>query len=193
MRLFLLFVIFTFQYHIAFGQSCEGTIGDQLFLENFGSGPGPGPALPAGTTTYTFGTIGGGNYVVTNNSGLNGGLWHKAPDHTPNDTDGYMLLFDAAGSPGVFFQRVFDDLCGNSRYVFGAFVANIVVPSACSGTFQSSRRQACIAVAILPPATVMRRRVIPLSARLRSRVGRRKPCRYCRDREPLRRSRAKCC
>ncbi|MEM1215743.1 MAG: gliding motility-associated C-terminal domain-containing protein [Bacteroidota bacterium] len=119
---------------------CTTTLGAQtcwsdapIYVEDFGSGPGDGPELPPGTTTYTFGSIGGGNYVVTNNSGLNGSLWHNSPDRTPGDDNGYMLLFDAAADPGTFFRTTVDGLCENTNYIFSCFVANIVTPTACGG------------------------------------------------------------
>ncbi|WP_367389288.1 gliding motility-associated C-terminal domain-containing protein [Lewinella sp. LCG006] len=114
-------------------QVCNGSLGPIIFVEDFGSGPNPGPELPAGFTTYTFGLGAGGRYYVTNDSGQNGALWHSAPDHTPNDTDGYMLLFDASDDAGVFFQTDLENLCPNTNYVFSCYVANIVVPTACGG------------------------------------------------------------
>ncbi|MGH1436493.1 MAG: gliding motility-associated C-terminal domain-containing protein [Lewinella sp.] len=118
---------------VGHAQVCDGSFGAIIFSEDFGSGPNPGPELPAGSTTYTFGLGAGGRYYVTNDSGQNGTLWHSAPDHTPDDTDGYMLLFDASADAGVFFQTTLDELCPNTTYVFSCFVANIVVPSACGG------------------------------------------------------------
>lgn len=114
-------------------QQCDGILSNSLFFEDFSSGPGAGPSLPPGTTTYTFGSIGGGNYVVTNTTGLNGSLWHNSPDHTPNDANGYCLLFDASFSPGIFYNRLFEDLCPNTNYTFSCYVANIVRPFACDG------------------------------------------------------------
>lgn len=114
-------------------QDCEGEIGMVIFSEDFGSGAGPGPELPPGTTTYNYGSIGNGNYVVTNTTGLNGSLWHNAPDHTPGDTDGYCLLFDASFETGVFYARLFEDLCANTNYTFSCFVTNLVTPTACGG------------------------------------------------------------
>ena len=66
-------------------QTCDGIPGMNIFFEDFGSGSGPGPSLAEGITTYNYGGIGGGRYVVTNTTGLNGNLWHNAPDHTPGD------------------------------------------------------------------------------------------------------------
>jgi len=116
------------------GQLCEGNTSEVLFLETFGSGDNFGPELASGVTTYNYGSIGDGNYVVTNTTGLNGPLWHNSLDHTENDTDGYMLLFDASLASETFYRNSFTGLCENTDYVFSCFVANIVTPSACSGS-----------------------------------------------------------
>ena len=132
------FVRISILIFICFGQlsaqECDGNLGNEIFSEDFGSGVGPGPSLPSGTTTYTFGNIGDGSYVVTNTTGLNGNLWHTSLDHTPNDINGYTLLFDASRTPGVFYRRNFEDLCANTNYSFSVYAANIVNPiTACSG------------------------------------------------------------
>lgn len=131
MQQVLLLSLFSFLSFTGFAQVCSGIPGPILYLEDFGSGPNPGPELPAGTTTYSFGLGGGGLYYVTNDSGQNGALWHSAPDHTEGDTDGYMLLFDASAEAGTFFEIILEDVCPNTQYVFSCFVANIVVPTAC--------------------------------------------------------------
>jgi len=120
--------------HVSYGQLCEGNSSEVLFLETFGSGDNFGPELETGVTTYNYGSIGNGNYVVTNTSGLNGSHWHNSLDHTPEDTNGYMLLFDASVSPGVFYQNTFAELCSNTNYAFSCFVANIGTFTGCSGS-----------------------------------------------------------
>lgn len=115
-------------------QECDGKFATEAVFEGFGYGVGPGPELPPGSTTYNFGSIGGGNYVVTNTTGLNGGLWHKAEDHTPYDLNGYCLLFDASSITGVFYKALYENICPNTRYTFSFYAANIVRPYACGGT-----------------------------------------------------------
>jgi gliding motility-associated-like protein len=111
---------------------CDGTPGAEALFLDFGSGPNFGPELPPGTTTYGYTTNPmGGTYLVTNTADLNGGAWHTAEDHTPNDSDGYMLLFDATDEPGEFFNRTLDGLCPGTRYEFKLWVTNVVVPAAC--------------------------------------------------------------
>ncbi len=131
---FFFVLIFISTCNHSFGQLCEGNTSEVLFFEDFGSGDNYGPELDEGVTTYNYGSIGNGNYVVTNTSGLNGSLWHDAPDHTPDDNNGYMLLFDASVSPGYFYQNTFSELCENTDYVFSCFVTNIVTISACGGS-----------------------------------------------------------
>lgn len=115
-------------------QLCTGIPGPLVYSEDFGTGSFDlGPALPPGSTTYNFGSIGPGNYVVVNNCGVNGSFWFSAPDHTPNDVDGYMLVFDASVEPGIFFKKYISGLCGGSRYTFSAWVMNIQIPGDCLG------------------------------------------------------------
>jgi hypothetical protein len=114
-------------------QDCTGDIDQEIFTEDFGTGAEMGPELPPGTTAYTFGSIGGGDYVVTNTTGLNGSSWHQASDHTPGDTNGYCLLFDASSGSEVMYSRLLEDLEPNTHYILSLYVANVVTPSACGG------------------------------------------------------------
>ncbi|WP_104418566.1 T9SS type B sorting domain-containing protein [Neolewinella xylanilytica] len=114
-------------------QNCDGSTGPVIFAEDFGSGAGPGEPLAPGTTTYTYGSVGGGNYSVTNTTGINRDRWHDAPDHTEGDVNGYALVFDASDDPGIFYRATFDSLCENTDYTFSCYVANVVRPFACEG------------------------------------------------------------
>lgn len=114
-------------------QECLPNPGPALFLEDFGSGSNAGPPLPSGTTSYSYGSIESGGYVITNTSGLDDGFWHVGPDNTEGDTDGYMLLLNASEGAQVFYQRTFTDLCPNTDYIFSTYIANIVIPTACIG------------------------------------------------------------
>ncbi len=115
------------------GQGCMPSPEPALFLEDFGSGSNPGPALTQGTTTYTYGSINTGGYVVSNTTNLNPNFWHNALDHTQGDTDGYMLIFNASEGPGTFYQKTFMELCPNTNYIFSCHIANVAVPTACIG------------------------------------------------------------
>ena len=132
--IYILSLTFLLSSNLGYSQLCDGNTSEVLFLETFGSGENFGPELASGVTTYNFGSIGNGNYVVTNTTGLNGSHWHNSPDHTPDDTNGYMLLFDASVTPGIFYQSTFAELCPNTDYVFSCFVANILTFTGCGGS-----------------------------------------------------------
>lgn len=134
MKYWLLFLL-TFLPGWAVAQLCDGVPGAAALSESFGSGTNFGPPLPAGTTTYSYNDNApmGGTYMVTNRTQLNGASWHAGLDHTPDDGFGYMLLFDAANTPGEFFSLLIDGLCPGTRYEFSAFITNVVTPSACGG------------------------------------------------------------
>jgi gliding motility-associated-like protein len=111
---------------------CDGEPGAAALSVDFGSGTNFGAALPPGVTNYEYTTNPrGGTYLVTNTPALNGGAWHQGMDHTPGDTDGYMLLFDATDEPGEFYNRLLEGLCPGTRYEFRVWVANVAVPAAC--------------------------------------------------------------
>jgi gliding motility-associated-like protein len=116
------------------------SLGPAIFIDDFGSGSNPGPALASGTTTYSYGSISSivnsGKYLVANTSGLNAGFWHDDLDNTEGDTDGYMLLINASETAGTFYQKTFTDLCPNTDYIFASFIANIVIPTGCIGVAQ---------------------------------------------------------
>ncbi len=120
-------------------QDCEPDPRPAIFFEGFGSGPNPGNALPAGTTTFGYGSIAANRYVRSNTSALNSGFWHEGEDHTPDDEQGYMIIFNANGGPTVFYQSVFTDLCPNTDYIFTAYLANVVIPTACIGASEWPR------------------------------------------------------
>ena len=109
-------------------QLCNGTLGAPIFNQTFGSGSGPGSALPAGTTTYTYtnGWPSDGQYTIANTSNPAPGNihWYTGKDHTGN-TDGYMFVVNASYAPGEFFRYTVSDLCANTTYVFSAWIANV--------------------------------------------------------------------
>ncbi|MEO0726049.1 MAG: gliding motility-associated C-terminal domain-containing protein [Bacteroidota bacterium] len=114
-------------------QECVPDPGPPLFFEDFGSGPNPGPPLEDGLTTFAYGSIDEGRYVVSNTTALNLANWHDGVDNTEGDTDGYMLIFNATDGPGVFYQMTFTDLCPNTDYIAVYHVANVSLPGACIG------------------------------------------------------------
>jgi gliding motility-associated-like protein len=109
-------------------QLCKGTLGAPIFIETFGSGTGPGPALPAGSTTYSYvsGWPVDGNYTIANtsNPAPQNPHWYTGKDHT-GDPNGYMFVVNASYAPGEFFRYTVSGLCSNTTYVFSAWIANV--------------------------------------------------------------------
>lgn len=109
-------------------QLCKGTLGDAIFTETFGAGTGPGPALPAGVTTYwyTSGWPTDGAYTIANtsNPAPQNPHWYTGKDHT-GDPNGYMLVVNASYAPGEFYRYTVSGLCSNTTYVFSAWIANV--------------------------------------------------------------------
>lgn len=108
-------------------------LGTLRFQEDFGSGENPGPAFPD-NTDYNYGPPMQGNYSTSNTTGINGVFWHNAPDHTPGDENGYMLIFDARDVSNSFFTYSIGGLCPGGRYLARIYVANVVTPTGCGGT-----------------------------------------------------------
>jgi gliding motility-associated-like protein len=114
-------------------QDCTPAPGPAIFLEDFGSGPNPGPALPLGRTGFIYGTLNPGGYVISNTSDLNPRNWLAGEDHTSGDENGYMLILNADSEEGLFYQRTVPDVCPNTDYVFTYHLANLMEPTACIG------------------------------------------------------------
>jgi gliding motility-associated-like protein len=133
MRFFILSLFYLTLSVVTRAQECMPSPGAPIFLEDFGSGSNPGPAVPQGTTTYTYGSTNTGGYVVTNTTDLDPNFWHKGVDHTEGDINGYMLLFNVSEGPGIFYQKTITGLCPNTNYIFSYHVANVVIPIACIG------------------------------------------------------------
>ena len=117
-------------------QICTGSLGDAVVNVTFGSGANPGNRLPGATTNYNF-TSGDcpndGSYTVIN--GTNrcfGNSWHTlTEDHTPNDVNGYMMLVNASFTPSDFYVDTVRNLCASTTYEFGAWITNVILPTAC--------------------------------------------------------------
>ena len=117
---------------VAQGQTCTGNFGDAVVNLDFGSGSNPGPIS---STNYTYTTSkcpNDGSYTITSNTpGCFGNNWHNVTqDHTPDDSNGLMMLVNASNSPGEFFKQSIDNLCPGTTYEFAAYVMNVLRPSA---------------------------------------------------------------
>ncbi len=98
------------------------------FTENFGTGAGYGPALPAGQTTYIHAAsalFGPGRYAVMPDPGPANPNWISGPDHTPGDTNGRMMVVNASVGPDKFFQKTFTGLTAGRTYTFSSWITNI--------------------------------------------------------------------
>ncbi len=104
---------------------CSGNSGDPIFTETFGAGITSSP-LPVGTTTYTFagGSPSDGFYTVSSNTNFFD--WHDIDDHTPNDTDGRMLVVNADFTAGEFYRTTISGLCENTSYEFSSWMINLL-------------------------------------------------------------------
>lgn len=109
---------------------CNGTLGDPIKNETFGSGTSTfGSSLSNGITNYTYvsGTPEDGQYTIAKTiSGLNVGWIPSIVNHTPNDPNGYMMVVNASNNPGIFYQTTITDLCPNTTYEFSAWIINIL-------------------------------------------------------------------
>ncbi len=117
-----------------FAQVCNGAFGDPVVNVTFGSGANPGQQLNPGVTTYNFTNNtcpDDGFYTIANNSvGCFGNSWHSlASDHTPNDTNGFMMIVNASYTPGDFYVDTVRDLCAFTTYEFGAWITNVLTPT----------------------------------------------------------------
>lgn len=120
-------------------QICTGSLGDPVVNVDFGAGSGAGASLPGSTTSYFFTTsscpMDGFYTIVNSTSGCFGNSWHSIlKDHTLNDEDGYMMLVNASVTPGDFYIDTVKNLCAGTTYEFGAWITNVILPSACNGS-----------------------------------------------------------
>jgi gliding motility-associated-like protein len=134
--LFLLFILTALQTQ---AQVCKGSLGDVVINQDFGSGSGPGAPLGIAHTNYRYTTNTcppDSNYTIgTGTSGCFSNSWHTVlQDHTGN-ANGYMMIVNAAETPGIFFEQKTSAgaLCQNTTYEFSAWIFNLIQPSACGG------------------------------------------------------------
>ena len=76
-------------------------------------------------------------YTITNNMSAwswSFPAWLSIGDNDP-DPNGYMMVVNASFSPGVFYEKIIDDLCDNSLYEFSVDVINLIRPGTPSHIF----------------------------------------------------------
>ena len=118
-----------------FAQLCVNPSSQLVINQTFGTARQP--ASLAGLTAYQYvppTCPADGQYTVT--STIDGGCfnytWYAVPsDHTPDDTDGNMMIVNAANTAGVFYQQPVADLCPGTRYEFSLWVINLLKTGIC--------------------------------------------------------------
>ncbi|MFB9054198.1 hypothetical protein ACFFVB_14005 [Formosa undariae] len=109
---------------------CTGNSGDPIFNETFGTGSNFGN-FPVGSSSnynHIYGQPQNGDYTIS--SSIYGWFnWFNIADHTPNDTDGRMLIVNAGRSPGEFFKISVSGLCENTNYEFSSWLINLLPAS----------------------------------------------------------------
>lgn len=113
---------------ISRAQTCSGNFGDPVVNITFGSGSAPGPIA---STNYNYTTsscpIDGSYTIVNSTNGCFGNSWHSlSEDHTPGDSDGFMMLVNASNAPGEFYKETITNLCPGTTYEFSAYVVNVL-------------------------------------------------------------------
>lgn len=110
---------------------CSGNLGDNIFTDGtFGRGTDEivqlNPMIAPGYT-YVTRVPQDGQYTLTKNTGLLGGLyssWLRVGDQ--QDPDGYIMVVNASIAPDIFYEKVIEDICGNSVYEFSVDVINLI-------------------------------------------------------------------
>jgi len=126
-------------------QTCNGSLGDPVINQDFGSGANPGGPLAAGITTMTYTANScpeDGYYTIVNNlsgsANCHQDTWHNVyTDHTGN-TNGYMMVVNASEQPSVFFTQTANGLCPNTTYEFSSYILNLITLAASKSTANGS-------------------------------------------------------
>ncbi len=132
-------IAFTLQTN---AQTCNGSLGDPVINQNFGSGTNPGLQLGVGITNMNYTTNNcpnDGEYTISNSLTGSGNChpptWYNVPtDHTGNP-NGYMMIINASYEPNVFFTQTASGLCPNTTYLFSAYILNLCIPSLITASY----------------------------------------------------------
>ena len=124
---YLLILVLIFPI-VSRAQTCAGNFGDPVVNITFGSGSAPGPIA---STNYNYTTascpIDGSYTIINRTNGCFGNSWHSlSEDHTPGDSDGFMMLVNASNAPGEFYKETITNLCPGTTYEFSAYVVNVL-------------------------------------------------------------------
>lgn len=132
----LLFCLASVFGTFCFAQSCPGISSNLVINQSFGTASNK-PSL-AGLTSYTFVTSAcpeNGEYAVapTVDGTCFFNAWHNVTeDHTPNDSQGNMLIINGSNEVGTFYQQSLSGLCGGTQYEFSLWGLNLLKPNTCS-------------------------------------------------------------
>ena len=114
-------------------QLCNGSLGDPIVNVTFGADQ---YSIPNGVTTfeYTGDCPGKGQYTITNFIfGCGNHSWVALTgDHT-GDHDGNYMLVNAESTPGIVHLDTANNLCGNTTYVYAAWISAVMQKISCGG------------------------------------------------------------
>jgi gliding motility-associated-like protein len=130
----LIYTSFLFDQPV-FAQLCVNPSSQLVINQTFGTARQP--ASLAGLTPYQYvppTCPADGQYTVTET--IDGGCfnytWYAvAADHTPDDTDGNMMIVNAANTAGVFYEQPVSGLCPGTTYEFSLWVVNLLKTGIC--------------------------------------------------------------
>jgi len=133
----VLFIGFALHASAQSTPTCNGSLGDPVINQDFGSGPNPGPPLANGITNmiYTNSNCPNDGYYTIANSLTGSGNCHPdtwqnvTSDHTGNP-NGYMMIVNASVSPSIFFTQSAPVLCPGTTYQFSAYILNLITLAA---------------------------------------------------------------
>jgi gliding motility-associated-like protein len=124
-------ILLLFDLHVD-AQTCTGNLGENIFTAgDFGSGAANvvliDPLIAPGFSYQRNPPPNDGFYTITNDirSWASNFDWDAFPDNS-SDPNGYMMVVNAAFSPGKFYEQQVDDLCENTLYQFTADVRNLL-------------------------------------------------------------------
>ncbi len=121
-------LILSFYFVEIKAQVCTGTLGDPIFVIDFGQNiPNFGPPIAETNYTYVAGNPEDGQYtIVHTTAGLNSGWHQNIVDHNPDKKIGYIMVVNASINKGIFYQTTVNGLCPNTTYEFSSYIINIL-------------------------------------------------------------------
>jgi gliding motility-associated-like protein len=113
----------------AIPQECTGSLGDPVVFEDFGTNT-PNDVSTQTNLQRQFNCLfDEGTYnLIKNISNCHEGAWHQqAQDHTGN---GYMMVINSSEKPSLLYTKTIGPLCPGSKYLFSAYILNLMRASA---------------------------------------------------------------